>query len=271
MTELKPWIEDGAPEGVARLLEAARVERASDESLNRTLAAAGVGGVTASTTGATAGSASASAVLETKASMLLGTAGALKWMVVGASLGAAAVATVTENRAPDPPVAASPGARPSARTLGVPSSLQFAAPTPAVLPESPRAETTSIASEPSKSATAPPPRVITPEKPRPDVQDDGPPAEMDSERLAEEIRAIDSANQALASGRTAQALAALDDYDRRYAERRFAPEALYLRMEALARSGRAVEARTIAKRLATMYPNSPQSTRARVVLSETIP
>jgi TolA-binding protein len=75
----------------------------------------------------------------------------------------------------------------------------------------------------------------------------------------------------LASGLTAHALAALDDYDRRYAEHRFAPEALYWRMEALARSARAVEARTIAKRLATMYPNSPQSTRARVVLSEAIP
>jgi TolA-binding protein len=94
---------------------------------------------------------------------------------------------------------------------------------------------------------------------------------MDSEQLAEEIRAIDGASRALANGRAAQTLAALDDYDRRYPERRFAPEALFLRMEALLRSGRAAEARAIANRLVATYPKSPQSARARVVLSQSIP
>jgi hypothetical protein len=267
MTELKPWIEDGAPEAVAHLLEAARVEQPSNESLTRSLAAVGVGVVTASTA-STAGAAGASAVLGTKASMLLGTAGALKWIMIGAGLGAAVVAAIAENRVPNRPVPTSLGARPlpSAHSLAPLASSRFGAATPGVLAETPRAEATSIAPERSKSVTSP----ATLDKPRPEAPA-GLRAVIDSERLSEEIRAIDSANQALASGRTAQALTALDDYDRRYPEHRFAPEALYLRMEALVRSGRAGEARAIAKRLATTYPNSPQSARARVVLSEMIP
>lgn len=97
------------------------------------------------------------------------------------------------------------------------------------------------------------------------------PATVDRERLAEEVRAIDDASAALNSGRATQTLTLLDEYDRRYRERRFAPEALYLRMEALAQLGRLASARQIAERVLSTYPNSPQSERARWLLKQTNP
>jgi TolA-binding protein len=274
MSELKPWIEDGAPEAVAELLDAARVEQPSDESLRRTLAAVGVGMVTASTSSAMAGVSGVSGVVETKASILLGAASAFKWMVVGAGLGAAVVAAVEEKRAPDrsvPVSVASSQGSSVARSTGSSGSFRRATATPGTAADVPRAEPASSALEPPKSVASSPRRRLT----APDEPPAGAPArvgpEMDSEQLAEEIRAIDDANRALASGRAAETLAALDDYDRRYPEHRFAPEALFLRMEALLRSGRAAEAHTIANRLVAAYPKSPQSARARVLLSQTIP
>jgi len=98
---------------------------------------------------------------------------------------------------------------------------------------------------------------------------DAPP--LDTEHLAEEVALVDRARGALASGDAAGALTALDDYDARFARRKFAPEALYLRMESLLREGRAEAARGVARSLTNSYPKSPHAARARQVLGETIP
>jgi hypothetical protein len=90
---------------------------------------------------------------------------------------------------------------------------------------------------------------------------------IDAETLAQEVRSVDQARAALAAGRAAAALTALDEYERRYSKRRFAPEALYLRMEALVSLERNTEARAVAERLLARYPMSPQGARAREVLS----
>jgi len=97
------------------------------------------------------------------------------------------------------------------------------------------------------------------------------PTPIGSEHLSEEVRAIDQANAALVSGRPEPALSALDQYDQVYRQPRFAPEALYLRMEALAQLGRRPEANRVAQRLVDGYPNSPQAAKARFRLSQTIP
>jgi hypothetical protein len=94
---------------------------------------------------------------------------------------------------------------------------------------------------------------------------------IDSEHLAEEVALVDRARRALASGDTAGALATLDEYERRFSLRKFAPEALYLRMEALVREGRSDQARSVAAELAARYPRSPHTARARQVLGQTIP
>jgi hypothetical protein len=97
------------------------------------------------------------------------------------------------------------------------------------------------------------------------------PASSDSERLVEEVRAIDRAKTALTSGRPEQTLSALDRYDELHREPRFVPEALYLRMEALVQLHRQAEAKRVAQRLVAAYPTSPQAARARFFLSQTIP
>jgi TolA-binding protein len=89
--------------------------------------------------------------------------------------------------------------------------------------------------------------------------------------LAEEVALVDRARGALARGDAPTALAVLDDYDARFRPRKFAPEALYLRMEALLRLGQTSAARAVADRLATTYPSSPNAARARQVLGATNP
>jgi hypothetical protein len=91
---------------------------------------------------------------------------------------------------------------------------------------------------------------------------------LDVETLTEEVRNVDRARAALAAGRPAQTLAVLDEYERRFPQRRFAPEALYLRMEALVSLGRTVEARSAAQRLLASYPGTPNGARARAVLTK---
>jgi hypothetical protein len=62
---------------------------------------------------------------------------------------------------------------------------------------------------------------------------------------------------------------ALDVYDAAFPERRFAPEALYLRMEALGRLGDVAGRRAVAERLLATFPRAPQSARAKMVLEGT--
>jgi outer membrane protein assembly factor BamD (BamD/ComL family) len=91
---------------------------------------------------------------------------------------------------------------------------------------------------------------------------------LDVETLTEEVRQVDRARVALAAGRPAQTLAVLEEYERHFPQHRFAPEALYLRMEALMSLGRAAEARLAAERLLANYPGAPNGARARAVLTK---
>ena len=83
--------------------------------------------------------------------------------------------------------------------------------------------------------------------------------------MLEEVRAIDRARSALARGDGRATLAALESYRNGFSERRFEPEALYLRMEALGRIGDTAGAKAAAERLLAAYPNAPQAARAKVV------
>ena len=271
MSRLKPWTEDCAPDAILHLILAARGEKPSSDALAQTLAALGAGVATASATAATAaplGSAGVSGVVTTKTAVLGVGVSALKWMLLGVGLGAAGVATIEHGRVPERAVPAL-APRPSTAPLhGVRSRTEL-----------PRVVNHPVASEISDSAAQPPTKSVVAAPTR--AKDEpsaavtelraAPPANIDSERLAEEVRAIDDASVALRSGRMAQTLALLDDYDRRYPEHRFAPEALYLRLEALVQSGRTAEAREVAERLVSAYPKSPQSARARLLLKQTIP
>jgi TolA-binding protein len=277
MSRLKPWIDDGAPQAASRLIIAARRERPSKDSLCRSLAAVGAGALAASTaaaTGPTLGTAGIAPVASAKASMFAGGTSAIKWMLVGMGLGAAVVAGIEQSR--EPSRAALGTVKPTERVARsiTPSRLaRSRAARPFVAPEPSRADPVSAPDpEPSStSVTSPTPKANASLSAPPAKRPTGSPEATGSERLAEEVRTIDEARSALTSGRLAQTLTVLADYDRRYPEPRFAPEALYLRMEALLQSSRNAQARETAEQLVAAYPQSPQSARARLVLARTIP
>ena len=83
--------------------------------------------------------------------------------------------------------------------------------------------------------------------------------------MFEEQSVIETARAALAQGDAGRALATLDVYDRRYAQRQFGPEALALRVEALRAEGQIGLARTLAQEFERRYPHHPLLTRVQGV------
>jgi hypothetical protein len=264
MNEPKRWMEEGPPPAVERLLRAADAERPSDGSLHRVLSGLGVG---LGATGAAA-SAGAAATVGTGAALASGAAlatgkGALavgvwaKWVVLSVATVGAGTAAVHQASVPTE----KPRAAVSAAAPAPPVPVVAADPVvPAIAAPAPELETEEPPAVLRMKPAAPTPR------PTAEVE-----APLDAERLAEEVRAVDRARSALAEGRAAESLTALDEYEARFGGRKFAPEALYLRMQALLSLGRKAEARSAAERLVRAFPKSPHTARARRVLAEANP
>ena len=88
----------------------------------------------------------------------------------------------------------------------------------------------------------------------------------DASTIDLEIAAIDGARAQLHAGNTDAALRELDAYDRRVDFGRFAPEALYLRMEAQLQAGQLTLAQSTAREIVRRFPRSAQVRRAAQVL-----
>jgi TolA-binding protein len=86
--------------------------------------------------------------------------------------------------------------------------------------------------------------------------------------LTRELGALDAIRAALARGQAPRALEMLDAYARRYPEGRLALEAEILRIDALARDGRADSARARAAAFLERHPKSVLAARARQYLGE---
>jgi hypothetical protein len=84
--------------------------------------------------------------------------------------------------------------------------------------------------------------------------------------LPEEIAALDRVRSALSAGDTTAALRGLDDYERVLHGTRLTAEAAVLRIDALARSGRAREASGLARRFVEANPGSALAERARTFI-----
>jgi hypothetical protein len=84
--------------------------------------------------------------------------------------------------------------------------------------------------------------------------------------LPDEIAALDRARTALTSGDPAGALRVLDEYERVLRGTRLTAEATMLRIDALARSGRATEASSLAARFVEANPGSALADRARAFI-----
>jgi TolA-binding protein len=93
-------------------------------------------------------------------------------------------------------------------------------------------------------------------------------SETDS-RLAREVDLVDQARAALRRGDTGASLAALDSYEREVRGGRLGAEAMYLRMEALSRSGDHARAANAARRLLSAYPDGPHAARAKALVGIT--
>ncbi len=282
MTELKRWTEDGAPEAIERLLQAAESEQPSAASLAKALTSLGIAGaVTIPASGAAAGSAATGGsatsgaagsaaltgvALQGKLSMLALTASLAKWIALGSVVGGTAVVAVhtVTDEAQSPSPAHSVAAQP---TPPVPTAAKVRAAPGSSAPAAAEAGSEpALGSKPTRarSAGSPAARAASPASPASISVPEAIPAET----LAQEIAGIDRARSLLAAGRYSATSAALDDYERRFPKHHFTPEVLYLRMEAALGAGRAQEARRLAQRLLAGYPSNPQSEKAKVLLGQ---
>lgn len=266
MSELKRWMDSDAPPDIEQMLRAAQDETPGSRLVDRTLAACGAGvvaaGLTHSAAAATfvhgtsvAGKAVGAAAGTTSVASGI-VAVAAKWTVVGV-LAAGGVTGgalgVRELSRPAP--------RSSATVQPTRERPAHAARSRAGIPIGAREvpePTTSAHSEPM-SANAASQRPASPA----DVDSDAP--------LVAEVVAIDEARARLARGDPRAALRFLNGYDQRFPERHLAPEALYLRMQALHQLGDQAGAKACAERLVSRYPTAPQVGRARELLSDQKP
>jgi hypothetical protein len=263
MTDVKRWVEDGASESVRELLSAAREERPAEAGVQRTLVALGLGSAVATTASHAAGSAGA-------ATLAKGAAGATtlavvtKWGAIGALCAVTTFGAVQVASKALAPSAVATSVAPSSATEKA-RSMGAKAPQPVTATEAtPEPNTELEVSTPSSPAAAARSAKV------PAAAAERPPPEQaqtaaEAERMLEEVRAIDRARSALARGDGRATLAALESYRSGFSERRFEPEALYLRMEALGRIGDTAGAKATAERLLAAYQNAPQAAKAKVV------
>lgn len=116
------------------------------------------------------------------------------------------------------------------------------------------ANTAAPAPGPPSSSNAPP---VAPSPPTQRTPLRPPPS------LDQELASMQRARAALGRGDASAALAELDQFGRGPGWRQLAVEARLLRIEALARAGRADEARNLARRFVEQNPNNPLVDRAR--------
>lgn len=81
--------------------------------------------------------------------------------------------------------------------------------------------------------------------------------------LSDELAVLDRAQKALHAGDGVAALAAIDNYDQRFTEKRLGPEASVLRIEAMLGQGKHDRARELALVFLAAHPGSPYAQRVR--------
>lgn len=284
MSEPRRFLEDGG--GFEQsLLRSAREDAPSPGARQRTLAALGLGvgvGVlgasataaattAAATTTATATvAATATATPAVKAAASLGL---LKWIGIGVASGALVVgaAEVAQSVSP-PPAHLAPAAIEDHAPAAIParpSSAKGVAPAPAEATEAPAPATNEApvvaAPAPIEAASAVAPSVEAPRAARSASPTPAPSA------LADEIAALDGAREALASGDAGRALRALDARDRAFPRGALGPEAMVLRIEALALRGDRAAATRLGESFLAASPRSPHASRIRTLLGIAAP
>lgn len=155
------------------------------------------------------------------------------------------------NEVPPPPM---PESMPAARPVAPPEALPSLAVSP--VPRERRSRGGSNHVRPARKDV--PPAAATTAAP--------PPASPNE--LGAEVGAIEAARGRLAKGDPAATLALLDDYASAFPDGRLQPEAMVLRIDALAKTGRSAEARRVAEMFLQRYPKSVLAARVRGHLSD---
>lgn len=86
-----------------------------------------------------------------------------------------------------------------------------------------------------------------------------------AQRLRDQTTLIDGARAAVSAGAAGEALGLVRQYQERYPRGVFGPEAAALRIEALVRLGRSVEARALAERFVATQPAGPLTDRVKAL------
>lgn len=281
MTDPKRWQAEGAPADYARLFQAASSEQPSAASLQRALVSAGVVSatclVTHSATSAilgTAGSVSGAAAKGGLVSIVTKLV-AVSLVSAGAASATAVIVKQHHNRtAQVTAVATTVATRPIAGPgrVALASHAETVSIAAATVPSAPMARGSKPEIVPWSPGTAPQRTVAKHEaaaKAEPPTKSSVPAsaAEADDSRdLFEEMRLIDAARANLRSGNPAEALRTAQDYNRRFAAGRFAPEALFLSMQASRQLGQGQVAADAARAIIARFPNGPHVGRARELL-----
>jgi len=254
MAELKPWLQEGAPPNVARLLRAGRLEVPRRAAIERTVAMVGsVGAI----------SAIATALFGASTKVATGTVGLLaKWTAIGfVGLSVVTTAVVGARKLAEPKEAVVvPAGLPTmnqARTrVQARAAAATTAPTSAKVIDLAVAEAPIVSREHRLAANR---DVTTPVKPQSYPQNDA--------SLKAEMQCIAKASALLSAGRAPEAMRLLDEHSELGGPQRFQPEALYLRMQAAMRLGQQGLAQKAAAELVRQCLDSPHVGEAQKLLS----
>jgi hypothetical protein len=240
MTDPLRLLDDGADPFETKLLDAGRRDGPRPRNRQRVLTGLGIGGV-----------ASLAAASSANASWLQSVAhsAVARWGLGGAVSALAVWSGVTltqQSRTIDQHPSA-----PKALAVARSTAQVAAAPVPSVLepaPASPVSETQAprrAVKRRSASAAAP-----------------------ETSPLSEELKLLEAARRAHATGDERRALRVLDEYSRKFSKPRLAAEATVLRLEALTAMGARSDAQALGRAFVSKHANSPHERRVRALLDE---
>jgi len=258
-----------------RLLRHAREERPPDGNADRVLAALGIGTAAATAGTMASGAAAGSAAAKPVVGWLAGSVA--KWIAIGSTCGVAAIGAAVHLHArtserdlstarAQSHVERSEGlarAEPGVAAHTPPAALRDepgsgADQGPAALDPASRAPAARPAPQiaPGPSRAAPLPAGVT-----------GSQVEPGAASIELEIAHLDRARAALQAGHPAEALSVLGSYDRQFGRGALAPEAQFVRIQALLASGRREAALERAQALLRSDPTGPHAARIRELLA----
>jgi hypothetical protein len=219
------------------LLRSARGDRSARGAQGRTLGLLGVGAagaISTATQAASAGAAGAAPVATT-----FGATAVVKLVGVAVAVGVVTTGAIgIVQHAPTP--------HPSATTAATTASI--AVTPPVLVRREPAPAACAASSPPHPTSLRVPPTPSPPATTMP---------------LAMQVRVLDDAKRAIASGNGPAALSLLDDFESRVPDSPVREEALALRVEALVVSGDKSAASRAADRFFALYPRSPYARRIR--------